>query len=140
MDNDVKELEEGKRLMLDFSKLAKVAKACPDVIPVAIQDAATQEVIVIAYVNERALNETIQTGTLTLWSTSRNELWVKGGTSGNYFTVEEIRVNCEQNSLLFKVRAKGDAICHTKNSSGKARNCYYRKLNTAAMELENTDP
>ncbi len=140
MEHDVKELEEGRRLTLDFSKLAKVAQACPDVIPVAVQDAATLEVIVVAYVNERALNETIKTGTLTLWSTSRNELWVKGKTSGNYFTVEEIRVNCEQNSLLFKVKAKGDAICHTKNGSGKARNCYYRKLNTSTMELENTDP
>ena len=139
MENDMKQLEEGKRLTLDYSKLAKVAKACPDVIPAAIQDAATKEVILVAYVNESALSETLKTGILTLWSTSRNELWVKGKTSGNYFTVEEIHVNCEQNSLLLKVRAKGDAICHTRNQAGRARNCFYRKLNAKTMELENTD-
>jgi phosphoribosyl-AMP cyclohydrolase len=136
----VKELEEGTHLTLDYGKLAKVARACPDVIPAAVQDADTQEVIVVAYVNERALAETVKTGILTLWSTSRNELWVKGKTSGNYFSVEEIRVNCEQNSLLIKVKPKGDRICHTSNQAGRARNCYYRKLDFERMELENTDP
>jgi phosphoribosyl-AMP cyclohydrolase len=134
------ELEEGKRLLLDYSKLTLIARACPDVIPAAVQDADTKEVIVVAYVNERALAETVKTGILTLWSTSRNELWVKGQTSGNYFTVEEIRVNCEQNSLLFKVRPKGDRMCHTRNKAGRARNCYYRRLDVKTMELENTDP
>jgi phosphoribosyl-AMP cyclohydrolase len=140
MEKDAKELEEGTRLMLDYEKLAKVSRACPDVIPAAIQNADTLEVIVIAYVNERALAETVKTRVLTLWSTSRNELWVKGKTSGNYFSVEEIRVNCEQNSLLIKVKPKGDAICHTVNRAGKPRNCYYRKLDLKTMELENTDP
>jgi phosphoribosyl-AMP cyclohydrolase len=140
MEQNVRELEEGIKLRLDYAKLAKVAQACPDVIPAAIQDAATKEVLVIAYVNERALKETLKTGILTLWSTSRNELWVKGKTSGNYFSVEEIRVNCEQNSLLFMVKPKGDAMCHTKNSAGRARNCYYRKLNVSTGELENSDP
>ncbi len=140
MERNRNELEEGKKLTLDFTKLAQVAAACPDVIPAAVQDEATREVLVLAYVNERALQETVRTGVLTLWSTSRNELWVKGKTSGNYFSVKEIRVNCEQNSLLFVVNPQGDAMCHTKNSSGRARNCYYRRLNTATMELENTDP
>jgi phosphoribosyl-AMP cyclohydrolase len=140
VEKNVSELEEGTKLKLDYAKLAKVAQACPDVIPAAVQDAATKEVLVIAYVNERALKATLQTGILTLWSTSRNELWVKGKTSGNYFSVVEIRVNCEQNSLLFIVKPQGDAMCHTKNSAGHARNCYYRKLNVATGALENCDP
>ncbi len=140
MSNETYELEEGKRLALDYSKLARVAAACPDVIPAAVQDDDTKEVLVIAYVNKRALVETVKTGILTLWSTSRNELWVKGKTSGNYFTVREIRVNCEQNSLLFMVKAKGGSICHTKNRVGRVRNCFYRILNKQTMELENTDP
>jgi phosphoribosyl-AMP cyclohydrolase len=140
MGKEMKELEEGKKLNLDFTKLAQVAAACPDVIPAAVQDEATKEVILVAYVNERALRETLTTGILTLWSTSRNELWVKGKTSGNYFSVREIRVNCEQNSLLFVVSPRGDSICHTTNQAGRARNCFYRRIKNDAMELENTDP
>ncbi len=139
MEKNINELEEGSQLTLDFTKLAKVAAACPLVIPAAVQDTSTKEVILVAYVNEQALRETIKTGILTLWSTSRNELWVKGKTSGNLFTVDEIRVNCEQNSLLFTVSAQGNAICHTSNKDGRARHCFYRKLDTGTMELENTD-
>jgi phosphoribosyl-AMP cyclohydrolase len=140
MDQKMNELEEGKVLTLDWNKLAKVAAACPDVIPAAIQDAGTMEVILVAYLNERALKEMLASGILTLWSTSRNELWVKGKTSGNSFSVVEIRVNCEQNSLLIKVRPQGDAICHTRNQAGKSRNCYYRILDTKSLALNNSDP
>ncbi len=134
------ELEEGNRLNLDFSKLAKVAARCPDVIPVAVQNADTKEVILIAYTNEEALKESLKTRIATFWSTSRNELWIKGKTSGHYFELVEIRVNCEQNSLVYFVRPKGEAICHTKNKQGKPRNCYYRKLDLANGSLTNTDP
>ena len=61
-------------------------------------------------------------------------------TSGNYFKLVEVRVNCEQNSLLYIVRPKGDNICHTSNKDGKARNCYYRKLDFDSGTLINTDP
>jgi phosphoribosyl-AMP cyclohydrolase len=132
-------LEEGSELALDFSKLFKVSQKCPDVIPVAVQNADTKEVILVAYTNKQALDRTISTNIATFWSTSRNELWIKGETSGQYFEMVEIRVNCEQNSLLYIVRPKGNGICHTKNSKGQPRNCYYRRLDKTSGDLVNLD-
>jgi phosphoribosyl-AMP cyclohydrolase len=136
---DVNALEEGNELTLDFSKLFKISQKCPDVIPVAVQNADTKEVILVAYTNKQAMDRTISTNIATFWSTSRNELWIKGETSGQYFEMVEIRVNCEQNSLLYIVRPKGNGICHTKNSKGEPRNCYYRKLDTTSGALVNLD-
>jgi len=135
----MKELEEGSELKLDFDKLAKAAK-CPGVLPVAVQHADTHEVILVAYINQQALEKTMSSRSLVLWSTSRNELWEKGKTSGETFDVLEIRVNCEQNSLLLVVRPRRGGICHTKNKNGQPRNCYYRRLNMETGELENLDP
>ena len=136
----MKELEEGVKLQLDFQKLAKAAAACPVVLPVAVQNADTREVILVAYANELALKKAIETRTAVFWSTSRNELWEKGKTSGEQFDLLEIRVNCEQNSLLYIVRPRRGGICHTKNRSGVPRNCYYRRLNMETGELEMIDP
>ncbi|NLF22194.1 MAG: phosphoribosyl-AMP cyclohydrolase [Lentisphaerae bacterium] len=133
-------LEEGTTLTLDFGKLAKVAARCPDVIPVAVQHADTHELILVAYTNEKAMRQTFATRTLVLWSTSRNELWEKGKSSGETFEVLEARVNCEQNSLLYLVRPRRGAICHTKNARGEPRNCYYRRINLDTLALENLDP
>ncbi len=136
----INELEEGNKLQLDFSKLSKVAANSPDVIPVAVQNIDTGEIILLAYVNSQALKSAIATRTAVFWSTSRNELWEKGKTSGEVFDLIEIYVNCEQNSLLYKVRPRRGGICHTKNKKGEARNCYYRRLNFKTWELENIDP
>ena len=133
-------LEEGTTLTLDFGKLAKVAARCPDVIPVAVQHADTRELILVAYTNERAMRQTFASRTLVLWSTSRNELWEKGKSSGETFEVLEARVNCEQNSLLYLVRPRRGAICHTKNARGEPRNCYYRRIDLDSLALENLDP
>ena len=132
-------LEEGNQLQLDFSKIAKVAAKCPDVIPVAVQNVDTKEVILVAYANEAALRRAVETRTAVFWSTSRNELWEKGKTSGEMFDLLEVYVNCEQNSLLYIVRPRKCAICHTKNKHGHARNCYYRRINLDTMQLENLD-
>lgn len=136
----MKELEEGKGLTLDFSKIAKVAKVCPDVIPVAIQNADTREVILVAYTNELAMKKTLESRTVVLWSTSRNELWEKGKTSGETFELVEAFVNCEQNSLVYTVRPRRGGICHTKNRKDQPRNCYYRRINPETLQLENIDP
>ena len=127
-------IEETTQLQLDFDKLNRVQGQ--SVLPVAIQDAATGEMLLIAYTNEEAFNETVRTGELVLWSTSRGSLWRKGEGSGNTFAVRDIRVNCEQNSLVYLVSPRGGGICHTKNGRGEARNCYYRRLNPATGELE----
>ena len=102
------ELEEGTALTLDWSKLEQVA-AVGGVVPCAVQDADTGEVILVAYVNQQALQVAIETRTAVFWSTSRNELWEKGKTSGETFDLVDVRVNCEQNSLLYRVRQIGRA-------------------------------
>ncbi len=133
-------LEEGNALELDFSKIAKIADASPDVIPVAVQHADTGEVILVAYTNEYAMKTSFEKRTLVLWSTSRQELWEKGATSGETFELLDAYVNCEQNSLVYKVRPRRGNICHTKNQQGEPRNCYYRRINFDTLELENIDP
>ena len=134
------QLEEGNKLQLDFAKLAKSVKISPEIIPVAVQNIDTKEVILVAYVNELALKTAVETRTAVFWSTSRNELWEKGKTSGEVFDLIDVYVNCEQNSLLYLVRPRRGGICHTKNKKGEARNCYYRKLNLKTMTLLNTNP
>ena len=136
----IRELKEGKELQLDFEKMKQVVAQSPDVIPVAVQNTNSKEVILIAYTNKEAFEKSIKTRIATFWSTSRNELWVKGETSGNIFELKEVHVNCEQNSLVYLVNPKNEGICHTYNSKGEARNCFYRRLNLAKGVLENTDP
>ncbi len=135
-----KELEEGSALQLDFNKLEKAVGQSKGIIPVAVQHADTREVILVAYTNELAFRKSLETRSLVLWSTSRNELWEKGKTSGETFDLIEARVNCEQNSLLYIVRPRRGSICHTKNRAGEPRNCYYRAINFETGALENLDP
>ena len=136
-----KELEEGEELKLDFSKLQRAVASAPDVIPVAVQHADTRELLVVAYVNELALQRSLELKEAVFWSTSRNTLWHKGMESGNTFELCEVRVNCEQNSLLFLVRPKGGGMCHTRNEQGTARRgCYYRRLDMATGGLVNEEP
>ena len=132
--------EEGTELQLDFGKMARAAAQCPDVIPVAVQNADTKEIILVAYTNQEAFQRSIRTRVATFWSTARNELWIKGESSGNVFELSEVRVNREQNSLVYLVRPKREGICHTRNSQGRARDCYYRRLNMDSSVLENMDP
>lgn len=128
-------LEESTELQLDFTKLAAVAATGVAVIPVVVQHADSREVLILAYVNQQALDESRRTGIATFWSTSRNELWVKGATSGDYLDLIDIRVNCEQNSLVFLVRPRpGGGVCHTRDASGATRpGCYYRSLKSIGM-------
>ena len=135
----MKSIEETLNFKLDFKKIEKAAKACPGIIPVAIQNILTDEVILLAYTNKKAMLMTLKTGELCLWSTSRNKLWRKGAGSGHTFKVLEVYVNCEQNSLLYKVRAGKGGICHTNNRKGKPRNCFYRRIRPASLKLVNTD-
>lgn len=125
-----KELEEGSVLDFDFTKLRKVVAQCQsDVVPVVAQDADTKEVLIVAYANELALKTALKERMATFWSTSRNELWLKGKTSGDFLRLVEVRVNCEQNSLLYLVRPAGKGACHTHGHGGlPRRSCYYRSL------------
>ncbi len=96
------------------------------------QDADTSDVLMLAWMNEAALRATIDTGRATYWSRSRQALWIKGETSGNTQGVVEIRVDCDQDAVLLKVRQTGGA-CHTGRAS-----CFYRKLDPNTGELSVT--
>ena len=91
-------------------------------VPAVVQDAETGEVLMVAYMNRESFEKTLREKRMTYWSRSRNELWTKGETSGNTQEMIEVRKDCDNDTLLFKVRPKGVA-CHT----GK-RSCFYRKL------------
>lgn len=95
-------------------------------VPAVVQDAATGEVLMVAWMSAEALLRTRETGEVWFWSRSRAELWRKGATSGNTMRVREIRVDCDADILLLKVTPAGPA-CHTGQ-----RSCFYRTLETTA--------
>ncbi len=91
-------------------------------IPAIVQDNATGEVLILAFMNAESLKRTLQSGQVWFWSRSRQELWHKGATSGNTLTVGEIRKDCDEDVLLLRVDPAGPA-CHTGE-----RSCFYRGL------------
>ena len=126
----MEEKEEGLNLNLDYSKLKQIASIDEDVIPVAVQNIETGDVLIVAYVNQKALDYTIKNKVATFWSSSRNEIWVKGSTSGNTLELVDVRVNCDQNSLLYRVIPENKNACHTDRPT-----CYYRKIKSSKMEF-----
>ncbi|MDD5476014.1 MAG: phosphoribosyl-AMP cyclohydrolase [Syntrophales bacterium] len=99
----------------DFEKAGGLVTA-------VVQDAATKELLMVAYMNRDAWMKTIETGNATYWSRSRNELWVKGKTSGNIQLVKEIRFDCDADAVLLLVDQKG-AACHE-----GYRSCFFRRI------------
>lgn len=91
-------------------------------LPVAVQDTDTGELLMMAYANQNALQRTIDMGKATFWSRSREELWTKGLTSGNTMQVEDILYDCDGDALIYRVKPDGPA-CHTGE-----RSCFYRRL------------
>lgn len=102
-------------LKLDFKKQGGL-------IPCIVQEASTKDVLMLAYMNEESLKKTVETGLATYWSRSREELWCKGETSGHYQHVVEIRVDCDEDTILLIVEQDG-AACHTGRHS-----CFYRNM------------
>lgn len=101
-------------------------------IPVIVQDYKTSEVLMMAYMNREAFEMTIQSGRMTYYSRSRNELWVKGLTSGHFQYVKQLSIDCDNDTILAKVLQIG-AACHTGN-----RSCFYRDL--VKKEYDETNP
>jgi phosphoribosyl-AMP cyclohydrolase len=125
-------LEEGTELRLDFGRFH--SRDGTGVMPVAVQDVDTGELLLIGHVSQAAFEQSLKTKTATFWSMSRNELWIKGATSGNTLELIEVRVNCEQNSLLYRVRLQKGGACHTKDRHGKFRlGCYYRTIENGRL-------
>ena len=91
-------------------------------VPVIVQDVKTKDVLMLAYMNEISLKTTMETGLATYFSRSRNSLWVKGETSGHYQYVKDIRIDCDEDTILLIVEQEG-AACHTGHKS-----CFYRNM------------
>ncbi len=109
---------------LDFSKQ-------DGLIPVIAQDYKTNEVLMLAYINMESWALTLETGVVHYWSRSRNKLWKKGESSGNLQEVKEIRVDCDDDTLVIKVKQIGEAACHTGYKS-----CFYRVVDGNALKID----
>jgi phosphoribosyl-AMP cyclohydrolase len=127
MDNS--ELEETENLHLQFSKRGGL-------LPVAVQETQTGQVLMLASVNQEAFEITLKTKKATFWSTSKNEIWTKGLTSGNTLLIDEILVDCDQDAIVYKVTLEKGGVCHTYNKQGKNRKaCFYRNLDVENNQL-----
>ena len=96
---------------------------CGGIVPVITQDKATGTVLMLAYMNEEAYNETLQTGRAVYFSRSRNKLWRKGEESGNVQNISEISLDCDADTVLLKVEQVGGAACHTGYQS-----CFFQQI------------
>lgn len=103
---------------LDFTK------SKDGLIPAIAQDWQTGEVLMLAYINEDSWKYSLETSNATYWSRSRKKLWKKGESSGNVQKIKEILVDCDEDTVIFKVEQIGDAACHE-----GYRSCFFRKVN-----------
>ena len=112
---------------LDFKK-------CGNLIPAIAQDYRTNEVLMMAYINPESWAETLKSGYATYYSRSRQQLWKKGESSGHLQVVKEILVDCDLDTVIFKIEQLGPGACHTGH-----RSCFYRKVDgDALVEVEET--
>ncbi len=127
---DKKAIEEGTELGINFAKRGGL-------VPTVVQDVSDGRILMIAYVNEEAFLETMNSGMATFWSTSRNELWKKGATSGDFLKIVGVLTDCDQDALVYRVEPQGAGACHTKDpASGVARkSCFYREIDLQKKKL-----
>ncbi len=102
-------------------------------VPVVVQDVASGQVLMHAWMNREALQQTHDSGKAVYWSRSRQQLWTKGESSGHFQLVESIRMDCDNDTLLLSVRQEGGIACHT----GRAH-CFFQKLEDG--EWQTTEP
>ena len=110
-------------IKLDFNKTGGL-------VPAIVQDFQTGEILMLAYMNPDAFNATLSTGKATYYSRSRQTLWVKGETSGNMQLIKEIRIDCDDDTVLLKVEQLGDAACHTGH-----RSCFFKKVEDGSIRI-----
>ena len=102
-------------------------------LPAIVQDAGTGEVLMLAYMNEASWNKTLETGKAVFWSRSRRSLWMKGEQSGHFQLIREIRIDCDDDTILLKVEQVGGAACHA-----GYRSCFYRRVSGHILETDGT--
>jgi phosphoribosyl-AMP cyclohydrolase len=110
-------------IQLDFKKTGGL-------IPAIAQDHATGEILMLAYMNQKAFEATLSSGKATYYSRSRQTLWIKGETSGNVQLVKEIRLDCDNDTVLLKVEQLGGAACHTGH-----RSCFFKKIENGSIRV-----
>ncbi len=99
-------------------------------IPAIAQDYKTNEVLMLAYINEEAWKASLSSGKATYFSRSRNKLWIKGETSGNVQIIKEIRIDCDNDTVIFKVDQLGGAACHTGHKS-----CFFQLVENNSIKI-----
>jgi len=99
-------------------------------VPAIAQDFETGEILMLAFMNREAWEHTLSTGLATYYSRSRNTLWIKGKTSGHVQHVKEIRVDCDNDTVLLKVEQVGGAACHTGH-----RSCFFQKIENGEVKI-----
>jgi phosphoribosyl-AMP cyclohydrolase len=110
--------------------LPNFAKSESGLLPAIAQDADTGEVLMLAYINREAWEKTLATGKAHYWSRSRNKLWLKGETSGHVQLIKEIRIDCDEDTVVFKVEQLGGAACHEGYSS-----CFFRRVDGDSLTV-----
>jgi phosphoribosyl-AMP cyclohydrolase len=111
-----------RMMKLDFSKLGGL-------LPAVVQDATDGRVLMVGFMNEESFERTVESGKVTFFSRSRNELWTKGGTSGHYLLVKDIQADCDLDTVLIQARELGPGVCHN-----GFRSCFYRRLSGGEWE------
>ena len=107
------------------------AKSADGLLPAVVQDHKTGDVLMLAYINELSWQKTLETGKAHYWSRSRNKLWLKGESSGHVQVVHDILVDCDEDTVVFKVDQLGDAACHK-----GYRTCFYRRVVDGELVVE----
>ena len=107
------------------------AKSVDGLLPAIVQDAETGDVLMLAYINKESWCKTLETGKAHFWSRSRNKLWLKGESSGNIQLIKDIFVDCDQDTVVFKVEQLGGAACHK-----GYRSCFYRRVIDGELEVQ----
>ncbi|HEX8770055.1 MAG TPA: phosphoribosyl-AMP cyclohydrolase [Acidimicrobiales bacterium] len=116
-------------IALRAEDLANVSFNEAGLVPAIVQEAATGKVLMLAWMNEQALRQTLETGRSWFWSRSRREMWCKGETSGDRQWVREAWYDCDGDTILLVVEQEGRGACHTGE-----RTCFYRSFGTSAPE------
>lgn len=99
-------------------------------IPAVVQDYKTGEVLMLAFMNQEAWEATLSTGKATYYSRTRQKLWIKGETSGNIQIIKDIRIDCDDDTVVLKVDQVGGAACHTGHKS-----CFYKKVEDGSIRI-----
>lgn len=124
-----KKLEEGLIFRLNYKKIRKAGSLRRKIVHAIIQEFGSGQILMSAYVDRKAVIYSLKNKIIAFWSTSRDEFWIKGKTSGNYLDLVEALGDCDLDTVLFIVKLHKGGVCHTKDENGNFRkSCFYRRI------------